>query len=64
MHALPDRNSPGTWRRWRGSRADPASTPYRRDRVGITRAGAYFSVDTGKYSIAPWLASEVANLLV
>ncbi len=48
----------------RGSLADPASTLHRRDRVGITRADAYFSVDTGKYSIAPWLANEVANLIV
>lgn len=48
----------------RGSLADPTSTLHRRDRVGITRTGAYFSVDTGKYSIAPWLASEVAHLIV
>ncbi len=42
-----------------GSLADPASTLHRRDRVGITRTGSYFSIDTGKYSIAPWLAREV-----
>ena len=48
----------------RGSLADPASTLHRRDRVGITRTGAYFSVDTGKYSIAPWLANDVAHLIV
>ncbi len=48
----------------RGSLADPASTLHRRDRAGITRADAYFSIDPGKYSIAPWLASEVANLIV
>jgi glycine/D-amino acid oxidase-like deaminating enzyme len=40
---------------------DPRSTLHRRDRVGITRAGAYFSVDTGKYSIAPWLARQLAD---
>jgi hypothetical protein len=42
-----------------GSLADPASTLHRRDRIGISRAGSYFSIDTGKYSIAPWLAREV-----
>ena len=44
-----------------GSLADPTSTLHRRDRVGITRSGSYFSVDTGKYSIAPWLAAQVAR---
>jgi hypothetical protein len=47
----------------RGSLADPASTLHRRDRVGIHRTGSYISVDTGKYSIAPWLAREVAAQL-
>jgi hypothetical protein len=28
--------------------------------VGISRDGRYVSVDTGKYSIAPWLASRIA----
>ena len=46
-----------------GSLADPRSTLHRRDRIGITRAGAYISVDTGKYSIAPWLAREVAAMI-
>jgi glycine/D-amino acid oxidase-like deaminating enzyme len=39
---------------------DPASTLHRRDRIGIRRDGQYVSIDTGKYSIAPWLASQVA----
>jgi hypothetical protein len=43
-----------------GSLADPHSTLHRRDRIGITRTGSYISVDTGKYSIAPWLARTVA----
>ena len=47
-----------------GSLADPKSTLHRRDRIGITRAGSYISVDTGKYSIAPWLAREVAGTIV
>ena len=46
-----------------GSLADPRSTLHRRDRIGITRSGSYISVDTGKYSIAPWLAREVAALI-
>jgi hypothetical protein len=40
----------------RGSLADPRSTLHRRDRFGILRHGQYYSVDTGKYSTAPWLA--------
>ena len=47
-----------------GSLADPTSTLHRRDRIGITRAGSYISVDSGKYSIAPWLAREVAALII
>jgi hypothetical protein len=46
-----------------GSLADPRSTLHRRDRIGITRAGSYISVDTGTYSIAPWLAREVAAMI-
>lgn len=47
-----------------GRLSDPASTLHRRDKVGITAAGRYVSVDTGKYSIAPWLAEQVADRLV
>ena len=46
-----------------GSLADPNSTLHRRDRIGITHAGSYISVDTGKYSAGPWLAREIAGLL-
>lgn len=46
-----------------GSLSDPRSTLHRRDRIGITHAGSYISVDTGKYSVAPWLAREVAALI-
>ena len=46
-----------------GSLADPKSTLHRRDRIGITHAGSYISVDTGKYSTAPWLAREIAGLI-
>jgi len=47
----------------RGPLDDRRSTLHRRDRVGITRVGDYLSVDTGKYSIAPWLAQQVARQL-
>ncbi|GAA1465547.1 NAD(P)/FAD-dependent oxidoreductase [Microbacterium thalassium] len=43
-----------------GSLADPASGLHRRDRYGVSRRGAYWSVDTGKYSTAPWTARRLA----
>lgn len=45
----------------RGAIGDPSSTLHRRDRFGIRRLGRYFSVDTGKYSTAPWLAETLAK---
>ena len=48
----------------RGSLADPRSSLHRRERVGISREGSYFSVDTGKYSIGPWIARELVNDLL
>ena len=45
----------------RGSLADPAASLHRRDRFGIVARGGYVSVDTGKYSVAPWLARQVAD---
>lgn len=47
-----------------GPLAQRWSSLHRRDRVGIQRLGRYVSVDTGKYSIAPWLAEQVADQLV
>jgi glycine/D-amino acid oxidase-like deaminating enzyme len=46
-----------------GPLSDPVSTIHRRDRFGIRQAGTYFSVDTGKYSTAPWLAERLASQL-
>jgi glycine/D-amino acid oxidase-like deaminating enzyme len=46
-----------------GSLADPHATLHRRDRFGIRQAGTYISVDTGKYSTAPWLARNVALMI-
>ena len=45
----------------RGSLADPHATLHRRDAFGIRQRGTYISVDTGKYSSAPFLAREIAN---
>jgi glycine/D-amino acid oxidase-like deaminating enzyme len=44
-----------------GSLDDPAAAVHRRHRLGITRLGSYFSVDTGKYSVAPTLAERLAR---
>ena len=40
---------------------DPAASIHRRDRYGTVRTGSYFSVDTGKYSTAPFLARKLAT---
>lgn len=44
-----------------GKLDDPKATLHQRDRIGVTRTGRWWSVDTGKYSIAPWLAKQVAQ---
>ena len=46
-----------------GSLADPASSLHRRDLFGVERLGNYFSVDTGKYATAPWLAEELSKVI-
>ena len=43
-----------------GLLSDPNSTLHRRD-TGITRDGNYYSVETGKYSVTPWLAAQIAR---
>jgi glycine/D-amino acid oxidase-like deaminating enzyme len=47
-----------------GSLDDRASTLHRRDRFVMSVDRGYISVDTAKYSIAPWLAEQVARLIV
>jgi hypothetical protein len=44
-----------------GALSDPASTLHRRRDFGLFRLGRYISVDTGKYSTAPWMAQKLAN---
>lgn len=46
-----------------GSLADPAATIHCRADFGITRRGSYVSIDTGKYSTAPWMAERLARQL-
>ncbi|MBZ9670912.1 FAD-dependent oxidoreductase [Mesorhizobium sp. ES1-3] len=46
-----------------GSLSDLGATIHRRDLFGTARRGNYLSVDTGKYSTAPWLADMLAKQL-
>jgi hypothetical protein len=47
----------------RGSLADPRATVHQRSRLGITNLGTYYSVDTGKYSVAPTLAEQLVRAM-
>jgi len=44
-----------------GTLDDPRSTLHRRDHLGVKWFGTYASVDTGKYSVAPYLARALAE---
>lgn len=44
-----------------GALADRSSTLHSRHRFGVRRLKSYFSVNTGKYSTAPWLARRLAD---
>lgn len=46
-----------------GLLSDPASSLHRRDRFVLTVDDGYISVDTGKYSVGPWLAGRVASII-
>ena len=48
----------------RGALDDRRSTLHRRDRAGVFRDGRYLSIDTGKYSMAPWIADRLAGELI
>ncbi|MZR31636.1 NAD(P)/FAD-dependent oxidoreductase [Sneathiella litorea] len=48
----------------RGSIAERSSTLHSRDKFGITRKGRYYSIDTGKYSSAPELATILVKELM
>ncbi len=44
-----------------GQLADPQSSLHHRSDFGIEQHGSYFSIDTGKYCTAPWLAKHLAE---
>jgi glycine/D-amino acid oxidase-like deaminating enzyme len=46
-----------------GLLSDPNATLHHRYNFGIARKEGYYSVDTGKYSVAPWLANQIAGEL-
>jgi len=64
-NAVTDRDVHGGWvyAAGKGSLSDPTSRLHRRDEFGITADRGYVSVDTGKYSLAPWLALQVAEIV-
>jgi hypothetical protein len=43
---------------------DPEASVHQRSRLGTTNIGTYYSVDTGKYSVAPTLAEQLAETIV
>jgi glycine/D-amino acid oxidase-like deaminating enzyme len=42
---------------------DPTAGVHQRDLLGVTRVGTYYSVDTGKYSVAPTLGEGIARAI-
>jgi len=44
-----------------GQLSDPKSSLHYRREFDIQQSGSYFSIDTGKYCTAPWLAKRVAE---
>jgi hypothetical protein len=47
----------------RGALLDPRSGLHRRDEIGVVHRDGYVSIDTGKLSVAPWIARQVAELV-
>lgn len=48
----------------RGKLSDPSSSLHQRYDYGIIRHGTYISIDTGKYSTAPFMAKSLADTLI
>ncbi|MBI1981387.1 MAG: FAD-binding oxidoreductase [Methylocystis sp.] len=46
-----------------GALSDPSSDLHRRDDIGLVAKDSFFSIDTGKYSMAPWIAQEVVKAI-
>ncbi|MDP4651254.1 MAG: FAD-binding oxidoreductase [Haliea sp.] len=47
----------------RGELSDPVSSLHKRCDYGVQRVGNYLSIDTGKYSTAPWTAQQLVYKL-
>jgi hypothetical protein len=47
-----------------GVLSDPNASLHQRASFGVTQLGSYYSIDTGKYSTAPWLADNLAHNLL
>lgn len=47
----------------RGELSAASSSLHRRSDYGVVRKGSYLSIDTGKYSTAPWSARSIADSL-
>ena len=47
----------------RGLLDDPTASVHQRDLLGVSTVGTYYSVDTGKYSVAPTLAEGIAEAI-
>ena len=68
LRTLPDADALEVQGGWvyalgQGSLADRASTLHQRDRFEVTVDRGYISVDTAKYSLAPSLAAQVAEIV-
>lgn len=59
-------NVQGGWvvARGKGPLSELNSGLHKRDSFGIQRLGSYFSVDVGKYSMAPLLAEQIVNEVI
>lgn len=49
--------------RGRGQISERGASLHKRDKWGVLRSGNYLSIDTGKYSVAPWIAEQLAASL-
>lgn len=46
-----------------GELSDPSATLHGRSEFGVEKLGSYYSINTGKYSTAPWLARQIAKMI-
>ena len=54
----------GCTRRAEAQLDDPHASVHQRSRLGFTKVGTYYSVDTGKYSVAPTLAAGLGRAIM